>query len=207
MIMTEIRRKPMKTCDQCGTSIIEGSEFILGGKKEDPERVLCQTCAVAAEDAIDAETRDVNVLGAVVFGVGAAVISALVWYAVVAITNYELGIVAVAVGWLVTRAVMLGAGRKRGLIIQVISVIVIIFAMALGEYLIIRHFLIKAGYGDIPLFIPFKLIVNLLVEVIKEDPIMLAFWLIAVIEGFVLPAKRKLRLTRPTGMTTAAGSN
>jgi hypothetical protein len=39
--------------------------------------------------------------------------------------------------------------------------------------------------------------------VIKEDPIMLVFWLIAVIEGIVLPAKRKLDLTRPTGMSEA----
>ena len=190
----------MKTCDQCGASLLEGSEFVLAGKKEDPQRVICQSCAVAAEDAIDAETRDVNVLGAVVFGVGAAVICALIWYAVVAITNYELGIVAIAVGWLVAQAVMLGAGRKRGPIAQAISVAAIIIAMGLGEYLIVRHFIIKAGYGNMPLLIPLKLVFNLLVEVIKEDPLLLAFWLIAVIEGLVLPAKRKLHLIRPTGM-------
>ncbi|UCH96886.1 MAG: hypothetical protein JSV88_08555 [Candidatus Aminicenantes bacterium] len=193
----------MNACEQCGASIMEGSEFILSGKKGDLHRVICQTCATALENALDAETRDINVLGAVVFGLGAAVISALLWYAVVVITNYELGIVAVAVGWLVAQAVILGSGRKRGPVVQVISVLAIIFAMGLGEYLIIRHFLIKAGLENMPLFIPLKLVFNLLIEVIKEDPLMLVFWLIAVIEGIVLPAKRKLKLTRPTGMSVA----
>jgi hypothetical protein len=193
----------MLTCEQCGTSIVEGGEFILKGKKDDPDKMICQRCATAAEDVIEAETRDINVLGAVFFGFGAAVISALLWYAVVVITNYELGIVAIVVGWIVAQAVILGSGRKRGPVVQLISVVAIIFAMALGQYLIIRHFLIQAGFDNLPLFMPLKLVFNLLIEVIKEDPIMLVFWLIAVIEGIVLPAKRKLDLTRPTGMSEA----
>jgi len=193
----------MLTCEQCGNSIVEGGEFILKGKKDDPERKICQGCAAAAEEAIDSETRDVNVLGAVLFGVGAAVISALIWYAVVAITDYQLGIVAIAVGWIVAQAVILGSGRKRGPVVQLISVLAIIFAMALGQYLIIRHFLIKAGFENLPLFMNLKLIFTFIVEVIKEDPLVLVFWLIAAIEGIVLPAKRKLDLIRPTGISEA----
>jgi hypothetical protein len=189
----------MLTCEQCGTSIVEGGEFILKGKKDDPDRVICQGCATAAEDVIEAETRDINVLGGVFFGVGAAVISALLWYAVVVITNYRVGIVAIVVGWIVAQAVILGSGRKRGPVVQLISVVAIIFAMALGQYLIIRHFLIKAGFENLPLFMNVKLVFTFLVEVIKEDPLVLVFWLIAAIEGIVLPAKRKLNLTSPTG--------
>jgi hypothetical protein len=192
----------MLTCELCGNSIVEGGEFILKGKKDDPDRKICQACATAAEDAIDAETRDINVLGAVFFGVGAAVISALLWYAVVVITNYQLGIVAIVVGWIVAQAVILGSGRKRGPVVQLISVLAIIFAMALGQYLIIRHFLIQAGL-DLPLFMNLKLVFTFLVEVIKEDPLVLVFWLIAAIEGIVLPAKKKLDLTRPTGISEA----
>jgi hypothetical protein len=193
----------MLTCEQCGNSIVEGGEFILKGKKNNPERMICQGCAAAAENAIESETRDINVLGAVFFGVGAAVISALLWYAVVVITDYQLGIVAIAVGWLVAQAVILGSGRKRGPVVQLISVLAIIFAMALGEYLIIRHFLIKAGFKNLPLFMNLKMVFTFIVEVIKEDPIMLVFWLIAAIEGIVLPAKRKMDLTRPTGISEA----
>ena len=190
----------MLTCEQCGNSIVEGSEFIIKGKGDNPDRTLCQGCATAAEDVTEAETRDINVLGALFFGIGAAVISALLWYAAVVITNYQLGIAAIAVGWIVAQAVILGSGRKRGPVVQLVSVVCIIFAMLLGQYLIIRHFMIKDGFENLPLFINLKVVFNILVEVIKQDPLVLVFWLIAAIEGIVIPAKRKLNLARPTGM-------
>jgi cation transport ATPase len=193
----------MLTCEQCGNSIVEGGEFVLKGKRDNPDRTICQVCATVAENEIEAETRDINVLGAVFFGIIAAVISALLWYAVVVITDYQLGIVAIVVGWIVAQAVIYGAGKKRGPVVQLISVVAIIFAMALGQYLIIRHFLIKAGFDNLPLLMNLKLVYTFLVEVIKEDPLVLLFWLIAAIEGIVLPAKRKLNLTRPTGITGA----
>jgi hypothetical protein len=191
----------MLTCEQCGNSIVEGGEFVLKGKRDDPDRMICQLCATVAENEIEADTRDINVLGAVFFGVAAAVISALLWYAVVVITNSQLGIVAIAVGWIVAQAVIYGAGKKKGPVVQLISVVAIIFAMALGQYLIIRHFLIQAGFDNLPLFMNLKLVFTFLVEVIKEDPLVLVFWLIAAIEGIVLPAKRKLNLTPPTGIS------
>jgi hypothetical protein len=193
----------MLTCEQCGNSIVEGGEFVLTGKRDDPDRTICQSCATVAENEIEADTRDINVLGAVFFGIVAAVISALLWYAVVVITDYQLGIVAIVVGWIVAQAVICGAGKKRGPVVQLISVVAIIFSMALGQYLIIRHLIIQQGFDNLPLFINLKLVFNLLVEVIKEDPLVLLFWLIAAIEGIVLPAKRKLNLTRPTGISGA----
>lgn len=193
----------MLTCEQCGNSIVEGGEFVLKGKKDDPDRIICQVCATVAENEIEAETRDINVLGAVFFGIIAAVITALLWYAVVVISDYHLGIVAIVVGWIVTQAVIYGAGKKRGPIVQLISVMAIIFAMALGQYLIIRHFLIQDGGYNLPLFMNLKLVFTLLVEYAKEDPMLLVFWVIAAIEGIVLPAKRKLNLIRPTGISRA----
>jgi hypothetical protein len=191
----------MLTCEQCGNSIVEGGEFVLKGKRDDPDRMICQVCATVAEDEIEADTRDINVLGAVFFGIVAAVISALLWYAVVVITDYQLGIAAIVVGWIVAQAVIYGAGKKRGPVVQLISVVAIIFAMALGQYLIIRHFIIRDLGYDLPLFMNLKLVFTFVVEVIKEDPVVLLFWLIAAIEGIVLPAKRKLNLTHPTGIS------
>lgn len=191
----------MLTCEQCGNSIVEGGEFLLKGKRDDPDRTICQLCATVVENEIEADTRDINVLGAVFFGIAAAVISALLWYAVVVITDYQLGIAAIVVGWIVAQAVMYGAGKKRGPVVQLISVVAIIFAMALGQYLIIRHFIIRDLGYDLPLFMNLKLVFTLLVEYAKEDPILLVFWLIAAIEGIVLPAKRKLNVTRPTGIS------
>ena len=126
-------------------------------------------------------------------------LSALIWYGIVVVADYQLGIIAIAVGWLVAQGVMLGAGRKRGPSLQAISVVITIGAMAASEYLIVRHILIQLaveeGYfvNDVPFLLPLEDIWFLIFEGIKADPITLVFWAIALWEAFSLPAKQRLR--------------
>lgn len=139
--------------------------------------------------------------GALLLGVGAAVVSSLLWYAVVLLTNYQLGIVAIAVGWLVAHAVMRGAGGKRGPRLQVVSVVITALAMAMSEYLMVHHFTAQAlaqqGYTDIPLLLPVEAMFTLVVEGIKADPATLLFWGIALWEAYALPAARRLQQASP----------
>lgn len=188
----------MATCANCGVAIPEGHEIVLRGKdKKAPNVTICPNCASAIERAFQAETEEPNLIGALLIGLGAALISSLIWYAVVVVTNYQLGIIAIAVGWLVAQAVMLGAGRKRGPRLQGLSVVITVMAMAFSEYLIVRHFAVQAlakeGYTNIPLLLPLDVMLILIVEGIKADPLTLLFWGIAVWEAFALPAQRRLR--------------
>jgi hypothetical protein len=148
-----------------------------------------------------AETEDPNLVGALVLGMGAAGVSTVLWYAMVVITNYQLGVVAIAVGWLVAQAVMRGAGGKRGPRLQALSVAGTVVAMALSEYLIVHHFtaraLVQQGYADLPLVLPWQTMVLLVIEGLKSDPLTLLFWGIAVWEAFALPAARRLSVRNP----------
>ena len=191
---------PTLTCSSCGSSLsVSQVVNIKGKRKSDPTMVLCTNCADQAEQAFQAETEDTNFLGAVLLGLLAAVVSALIWYGIVVVTDYQLGIIAVAIGWLVAQGVIFGAGRKRGSYLQAISVIITIGAMAASEYLIVRHILMKLaveeGYlvNDVPLLLPLEDIWFLILEGIKADPITLVFWAIALWQAFSLPAKRRLR--------------
>ena len=191
---------PTLACSSCGSSLsVSQAVNIKGKRKTDPNMVLCTNCADQAEQAFQAEAEDANLLGAVLLGLLAAVLSALIWYGIVVVTDYQLGIIAIAVGWLVAQGVIFGAGRKRGSSLQVISVIITIGAMAASEYLIVRHILMKLaaeeGYlvNDVPLLLPLEDIWFLILEGIKADPITLVFWAIALWQAFSLPAKRKLR--------------
>ena len=191
---------PSLTCSSCGTSLSTNQAVQIKGKrKSDPNIVLCTNCADQVEQAFQTETEDANMLAAVLAGLLAAVLSALIWYGIVVVTDYQVGIVAIAVGWLVAQGVMLGAGRKRGPILQAISVVITIGAMAASEYLIVRHILIQLaaeeGYlvNDVPLLLPLEDIGYLIAEGIKADPITLVFWAIALWAAFSLPAKRRLR--------------
>lgn len=188
----------MATCANCGAAIPEGHEIVLRGKdKKAPPITICSNCVSDIERAFQAETEEPNLLGALLIGLGAALISSVIWYAVVVITNYELGIIAVAVGWLVAQAVMLGAGHKRGPRLQGLSVAITVIAMAFSEYLIVRHFAVQAlaeeGYTNIPILLSLDIMLALIVEGIKADPLTLLFWGIAIWEAFALPAKRRLR--------------
>ena len=116
---------PTLTCSSCGSSLsVSQVVNIKGKRKSDPTMVLCTNCADQAEQAFQAETEDTNFLGAVLLGLLAAVVSALIWYGIVVVTDYQLGIIAVAIGWLVAQGVIFGAGRKRGSYLQAISVII-----------------------------------------------------------------------------------
>lgn len=145
------------------------------------------------ELTVQTEPEDRRLGMSVFLGLAAAVISSLLWYGAVVITNYELGIVAVAIGWLVASAVVWGAGGNRGPVYQIIAVLCIILAMGLSEYLILRHFvaieLAKEGIESVPLFMPLKVIIELIWLGIKESPLTVVFWAIAVFEGYRIPSK------------------
>ena len=113
------------------------------------------------------------------------------------ITNCELGIVAIAIGWLIGTAVMFGAGRKRGLVLQIAAVLITLVALLFGDYLIVRYFVDKnlatQGYTGIPLILAPSIMIELVVEGIKASPTSLLFWAIALWQAFVTPTGRAFR--------------
>ncbi len=60
-------------------------------------------------------TRLTRSVGALVYGVAAAAVAALVWWGIRALTGYELGIIAIGVGFLVGMAVRMGSSGRGGL--------------------------------------------------------------------------------------------
>ena len=188
----------MTTCSSCGVEIEPGKGFLIPAKdKKSPSLHLCTDCANKMDAAAEAETQDPKLPQALLLGLLAAAVASAIWYAVVVVTKYELGIVAVAVGWLVATAVMLGAGRKRGRVLQIMAVIITLLALAFSEYLIVRYFVVQnlaeEGYTGFPLLFPLHIMLGLVIEGLKVSPITLLFWVIALWQAFVTPGKRSVR--------------
>ena len=62
----------------------------------------------------------------------AAIPGAILYYAVIAITNFEIGIVAIAIGYMVGWAVRKGAGGRGGRRFQVLALVLTYWAVGLA---------------------------------------------------------------------------
>lgn len=193
----------MMTCQVCQAEIPEGHQVEVRGKgRQGPNAILCANCAGEIDRQFQAETENPNLLLAVLAGIAAAAAGALIWYGFVAITNYQVGIIAAGMGWLVGLAVVFGSGRKRGPALQAISVIITLVALVVSQYLILRHFVVEylaqQGFTEVPLLMPLGMALDLVVEGVKQEPITLLFWAIALFAAFSTPARRRLRRVSET---------
>jgi hypothetical protein len=93
---------------------------------------VCESCR--EQIAQHAETpRGWGVFGrTALFGVAAAILGAILYYAVVAITNFEIGIVAIAIGYMVGYAVRKGARGRGGRRFQVLALLLTYWAVGLA---------------------------------------------------------------------------
>lgn len=190
----------MTTCQRCQAEIPEGHQVEVRGRgRQAQNALLCANCAAELEREMQAETENPNLILAALAGLGAATIGALVWYGVVVITNYQVGIIAAGIGWLVGIAVVFGSGRKRGPALQAISVIITLMALVVSQYLIMRHFAVEylteqePGFPGLPLLLPVDLMFELVVEGLKSDLLTIVFWGIALLAAVATPARRRLR--------------
>jgi hypothetical protein len=101
---------------------------------------ICRVCRVGLLEQMEAPLGLGMLLRAGAFGLAAALAGAALYYAVIAITDYEIGLVAIAIGYMVGYAVRAGA-RGRGarrfqvlaVVLTYVSVSVAYLALALGS--------------------------------------------------------------------------
>ncbi len=100
---------------------------------------MCESCKSAVERSL-ADTRTGQAFGkAAGFGLAAAVAGAIVYYAVIALLNIEIGIVAILIGYMVgwaIRKATRGVGARR---YQILSAGLTYFAIGLAYFPLAIH--------------------------------------------------------------------
>ena len=96
---------------------------------ESAGKLFCAPCKDAALAAQTDGSRVARLLKALLLGAVAAALSAAIWYAIIALTGYELGIVALAVGIAVGMAVRIGSEGRGGWAYQTIAVLLTYLAI------------------------------------------------------------------------------
>ena len=117
--------KLVVTCAACQASI-ETTYFEVNGS------ILCRLCRGRAESAAEKPRGIVPFMIATIYGLGAGVVGAIIYYAVIAITNFEIGIVAILIGYMVGYAVRKGAGLRGSRRFQVLAVALTYLSIALA---------------------------------------------------------------------------
>jgi len=153
-----------------------------------------------------------GLVGGVLVGLIAAVLATVGWYLVVALSNYQIAFVAVAVGWLVGTGVVLGArGRLSWPLIGVAAVFTLT-SLAASEYLIVYHFLTEYARGELglgnvlELIQPPDVMLEFIVTSLEDDPLTLLFWAIALVVAVVIPYRAWQQARQPaTYETTPSG--
>jgi hypothetical protein len=130
---------------------------------------------------------------AVAFAVGAGVAGALLWFSIVVGTDYKLGLVAVAIGWMVGRAAVAGANGRGGAALAWTSLGIAVASMLLGEYLIVNHLVLKyaraQAAGDLPSTIPLSMFVEIWPKTVGAFDFV--FFAIGAYEAWKVPARMR----------------
>ncbi len=140
-----------------------------------------------------------NIVGGVLGGAIGAVLATALWYGVVAITNWQIGLVAIAVGFIVGQAVVFGASGRGSIALVPISLGLTLVSLVASEFLIASHFYNQAmaefatemgvTVAEIAAFAPPIPPLELVRLSLEAEPITLLFWAIAGYEAFIIPMR------------------
>jgi hypothetical protein len=116
---------PAAVCAAC-QSLIATEYYQVNGT------TVCERCRLAIESHAETPAGIAPLVKAGVFGFGAGLVGAAIYYAVIAIANLEIGIVAILIGYMVGYSVRKGAGGRGGRRFQVLAVALTYASVALA---------------------------------------------------------------------------
>jgi hypothetical protein len=142
-------------CAECGSIIREGQDRVAtdGG-------VFCRICydnlAIRLRQAVEAQSADVPYSRAALGGILGGVAGSFVWWGFTVLTHIALGLVAVIIGILVGKGIVIFSGGKRSGRLQALSVTIAALSYAYASYLVDRSFIQQAlaDQGN-PVTLPF----------------------------------------------------
>jgi hypothetical protein len=116
---------PQVSCAVCSKAI--ASEYFHANGV-----IVCESCCREAKAQATTARGAGPLLRAVIFGIGAAIAGAIVYYAVIAITKLEIGIVAILIGYMVGWAVRKASKGRGGRRFQILAALLTYWAVGLA---------------------------------------------------------------------------
>lgn len=115
---------PALACAGCKQPIAD-TYYEIGGQ------VACPRCHDATAAARSGGSGIARFVRALVFGVVAGAVGFGIYYAILALTGYEFGLIAIVVGFMVGAAVRAGARNRGGWLYQLMAILITYFSIVL----------------------------------------------------------------------------
>jgi hypothetical protein len=96
------------------------------------DHAVCRSCRDGIEQVAQTPRGAWPFIRAGLFGIGAGIVGAAIYYGVIALANLEIGIVAILIGYMVGYSVRRGAGGRGGRRFQVLAIALTYGAVALA---------------------------------------------------------------------------
>lgn len=113
------------TCSRCGIPLSE--YWAVDGT------VLCERCKdEALADREAPQGRAGRILKAIGLGTGGMIVGATIWFLVAKFTGYEVGLIAILLGFLVGKGIFIGSGKRGGLGYQLLAAAITYFGIGVG---------------------------------------------------------------------------
>ncbi len=181
-------------CQLCGVKLAPGTARFVSG------HAACAACVEQLQAEVSESEAGVGSLPTASLGalVG-ALLGAAAWVGIVIATEYEVGYVAILVGFLAGRGTVLASGGRHGKPLQVLAGIAAVLGLLVAKYALLAHYVVASATADDPAaavsyFDPF--IVENFIPYLREDSSFFdALWIFfAVTAAWRQPASPSLHL-------------
>lgn len=126
------------SCAACKRGIAEEYYSVNGA-------ILCGPCRQNIAEAMEGGSGTGRFLRASLFGLGAAVAGFAIYFGVMVVTRYEIGLISILVGFMVGAAVRAGSGGRGGWRYQLLAVFLVYTAIGASYGSAVLHELNKQG--------------------------------------------------------------
>lgn len=185
-------------CAKCGKELSDlEATYLLDNNDDNVEERLCQQCSESVSNEYQEQTQNINYIGALAGALIGAAIGVAIWYFVAVTFDLTIGFVAIGVGWLVGFGAMFGAGKKRGIQLQIMSAVITLLAIFTAEYLVVvwdfnSAFTELFGAAHEFVWLPVGEVMEFVIEMEVYDFIHYIIWALGLFTAFSTPQPKKI---------------
>ena len=124
------------SCSACSRSMTTTYHTVNGAP-------VCGACRLKAQSAGGSVSDSATLAKAALYGAGAAIAGAVIYWAVMEYMNLEIGLVAILTGWMVGRAMSIATNGRGGRLLQVGGAALVYISVAMAYF----AFAVRAALG------------------------------------------------------------